>query len=123
MSHEHNDDKLEAYLRQFSLRQPRPLPQRYAIRRRFPVPALAAVAALIVTALLLLFFQQAKHPHRPQITRTQPADLAVESSLASFNRILRQDPEKLDGAMNSLSPRLLPDVQRSRGILKTLARE
>jgi hypothetical protein len=36
---------------------------------------------------------------------------------------MRQDPEKLDEAMKALSPRLLPDVQRGRGVLKTLARE
>lgn len=122
MTAERDDEKLELYLRQFRAKQPRSLPQPPAIIRRVRVPVFAAVAAVLLITVLLLFRQQ-RPSHQPQVVHSQPADLAQETSLEAFNRLLRQDPEKIDGAMNSLSPRLLPDVQRSRGILKTLARE
>lgn len=123
MKQEPDDEKLEAYLRQFRLRNPPPLTQPHRIEHRNPLRAIAAVAALVVITVLLLFFQQTRHSHPQPIAGTQSTNLAAETSLASFNRILRKDPEKLEGAMNSLSPRLLPDVQRSRGVLKILARE
>jgi hypothetical protein len=122
MTPERNDEKLELYLRQFRPKPPRSLPQPHRIVRRIRGPVFAAVAALMLIAVLLLL-QQQRGPHQPQIVNSQPPNLAQEASVEAFNRLLRQDPEKVEAAMDSLSPRLLPDVQRSRGILKTLARE
>jgi hypothetical protein len=123
MSHQSDDEKLEAYLRQFRARQPRALPHPYAIPRKISVPVLAAVAAVIMLAVVLILFRLHTPTNQQQIVRSKPVDLATETSLEAFSRLMRQDPEKLDEAMNSLSPHLLPDVQRSRGVLKTLARE
>lgn len=123
MTPDRDDEKLEIYLRQFRARPPQSLPQRHTIVRRARAQLWVAVAALAVIAAMLVLLRQQRHPHQPQIVQSRPADLAQETSLRAFNRLLRQDPEKVDGTMSSLAPQLLPDVQRSRGILKILARE
>jgi len=122
MTAQSDDKKLEVYLRQFRPRQPRALPTLRAPLWRRPVAAWAAVAALLVIAILMFV------PRRGvQLTKQNPTsksrDIAAATSLADLNRVLREDPEKLDSQLDSLASRLLPDVRSKGGILRTLARE
>jgi hypothetical protein len=121
MSLDQDDEKLEAYLRQFRPRQPRDLPEPRVLRWRRRTPALAAVAALIVVALWLRVWRSPRV--EPPPLASEASDLARETSLGSLSRVVRNAPESIDSHLDRLSPRLLPDVQRSTGVLKALAKE
>jgi len=123
MTPQSDDEKLETYLRQFRPRQPRALPTLRAPLWRRPIAAWAAVAALLVIAVLMFVPQRRRIQHTSRILQSQRNNIAAEASLADLNRVLRQDPEKLDSELDSLASRLLPDVRSKGGILKTLARE
>lgn len=118
MNTEHEDDKFEAYLRQFSPREPGPLLKRQTKGWTLRVATLAASAAAAVLAISV--FLIGRHHAAPQPILTPQLSPAT---LGALGRLAREQPDKLDTELESLSPRLLPDVQRSRGVLKDLARE
>lgn len=124
MNLDRDDEKLEAYLKQFQARAPRPLP----VRRR-PVifsraAAFMAAAAVILVVLTFFLLQQSENRH-PRVVlaphHSQPA--AEQISLIRLSRLAQQDPEKLGAHLDQLSRSLLPDVQTSKGVLKQLARQ
>lgn len=118
MNAEHDDDKFEAYLRQFHPREPAPLLKRETKRWRLRIVIVAAGGAAAILAVSV--FLIGRHHAAPQQTFTPQSSPAT---LGTLSRLAREHPDMLDKELESLSPRLLPDVQRSRGILKALARE
>ena len=124
---QHEDEKIERYLRQFRPQQPRPLPGRTkAVVVRWRVPLAAATAAAIVLAVSMwLRSPMTEHSSRPSVVSgvQQTIPIAQEISLARLSRAAQTDPASLDAQLDSLSTRLLPDVRRSHGILNSLAHE
>lgn len=129
MDQEQDDRELEGYLRSFQPRQPGPLPSKNKVlalrwrRRTLPVAALVAV-------LILGFFSMR---HKPPLVPTRVANvekpgsldnsIAEQISLGRLTALEKQDPAKLDAQLDQISSKLLPDVQRGHGILKTLSAE
>jgi len=123
---QHDDEKVERYLRQFRPQQPRPLPGRTkAVIVRWRVPLAACAAAVVVLAISMwLFSLKPKHSAQPSVASSQSEiPIAQEISLARLSRAAQTDPASLDAQLDSLSTRLLPDVRRSHGILNSLAHE
>ncbi len=125
MNLDREDEKLEAYLRQFQARAPRPLPtvkKPFLFRR--PAMALAAVAAVIVLAITGFVRRGRQAPPQPPIeVQVQKEPVPQQISMIRLSRIAQEDPDKLGSHLDELSARLLPDVRGSKGVLKQLARE
>ncbi|HEU5414677.1 MAG TPA: hypothetical protein VFW31_13000 [Candidatus Angelobacter sp.] len=125
MNFDREDEKLEVYLRQFSAQTPRPLPQgRKPLKVR--IAALAAIAALILLAIGVIALREAQNSSRRVVlvtTRVEPQPAAAEVSMIRLSRFAQQDPDSLGAHLDSLSPRLLPDVRSGKGVLHHLARE
>jgi hypothetical protein len=123
---QHDDERVERYLRQFHPQQPRPLPGRTKsvfIRWRLPLAA-ASAAAIVLAISMWLRPPRAEHSAHPSVANIQQAiPIAQEISLAHLGRAALQDPARLDAQLDSLSARLLPDVRHSHGILHSLAHE
>jgi hypothetical protein len=120
-----DDERLEAYLRQFEARAPRPLPGQPRPLVRRPAVAIAALAAMLLIAVSLLTWPGRMKSPGPQQAIQQPAQTPVgdEISFAQLSRIARQEPEKLDSHLDRLSAKLLPDPGGSEGVLNRLSRE
>jgi len=118
------DEKLESYLRQFCAQAPGPLPKERK-QEKVRIVALAAIAALILLATGIVALRQAQNSsHRTVVTKSverEPA--AAEISMIRLSRYAQQDPESLGAHLDRLSPRLLPDVRKGKGVLNHLARE
>lgn len=125
MNLDREDEKLEAYLRQFQARAPRPLPiQKKPFLFRRPAMALAAVTAVIVLAIGLFVLRGRREPPQPAVDlHVQKEPVPQQISMIRLSRIAQEDPEKLGSHLDELSARLLPDVRGSKGVLKQLARE
>lgn len=125
MNLDREDEKLEAYLRQFQARAPRPLAiqkQPFLVRR--PAMALAAVTAVIVLAIGLFVLRGRQEPPQPAVdVQAQKEPVPQQISMIRLSRIAQEDPEKLGSHLDELSARLLPDVRGSKGVLKQLARQ
>lgn len=124
MNLDRNDEKLEAYLKQFQARAPRPLPvrRRPVIFRRTAAFMAAAAVILVVLTLFLLKQRESRHPRVVLAPyHSQPIDEQI--SVIRLSRLAQQDPEKLGSHLDQLSRTLLPDVQTSKGVLKQLARQ
>jgi hypothetical protein len=123
---QHDDERVERYLRKFRPQQPRPLPGRAkAVFIRWRVPlAICAAAVIILSISMWLRTPRPDHSARPSVANIQQTmPIAQEISLAHLGRAALQDPGSLDAQLDSLSTRLLPDVRRSHGVLHSLARE
>jgi hypothetical protein len=124
MNLDREDEKLESYLRQFLAQTPGPLPQERK-REKVPMAALIAIAALILLAIGIVGLREVHNrSHRVLVRRTvDPQPAAAEVSMIRLSRFAQQDPESLGAHLDSLSPRLLPDVRSGKGVLNHLARE
>jgi hypothetical protein len=124
MNSDHEDEKLESYLRQFRAQTPGPLPQELK-RDKAPMAALVAIAALILLAIGVFAMRHAQSNSRQVLVKTtvesQPA--AAEVSMIQLSRVAQQDPKSLGAHLDSLSARLLPDVSSGKGVLHHLAHE
>jgi hypothetical protein len=125
MNFDQEDEKLEAYLRQFQARAPRPLPtQRKHPFLRRPIGWAALAAAIVLAVALFALRDRHITQGRPSVQATvQRQQVADEISMIRLSRIAQQDPDTLGSRLDELSARLLPDVRASRGVLKQLARE
>ncbi len=123
---QHDDERVERYLRQFRPQQPGPLPGRTKsvfIRWRMPLAA-ACETAFVLSISMWLRTPRPEHSAHPFVANMQQTiPIAQEISLAHLGRAALQDPASLDAQLDSLSTRLLPDVRRSHGILHSLAHE
>lgn len=124
MNLDRDDEKFEAYLKQFQARAPRPLParRRPVIFRRTMVFTAAAAVILVALTLFLLKQPESRHP-RVVLAPHDSQPVAEQISVMRLSRLAQQDPEKLGSHLDQLSRALLPDVQTSKGVLKELARE
>jgi hypothetical protein len=125
MNPDRDDERLEAYLRQFEARAPQPLPGKPQPQASRPAMAIAALAAMVLIAVSLLIWPgRMKSPGSQQAIQ-QPAQTPVgdEISFAQLSRIARQEPENLDSHLDRLSAKLLPDVRGGKGVLNRLSRE
>jgi hypothetical protein len=122
-----NDFKLEAYLREFELRRPRPLqPADVAWHARH---RLAAAAALIV-ALCAISVWLARHRESKR-GNTQSAALSVATPLTpghapstiELTRAALDDGREFDHEMDSLAQRSLPGFERKDSTLRVLAKD
>lgn len=118
------DEKLESYLRQFRAQAPGPLPKERK-REKVPMAALVAIAALILLAIGILGLREVQNSSRRVLVRRTvgPQPTAAEVSMIRLSRFAQQDPDSLGAHLDSLSPRLLPDVRSGNGVLNHLARE
>lgn len=126
MNLDREDEKLEAYLRQFQARAPRPLPKTAKpLLFRRPAMALGALAAaiLLAVAVFVLRGRQAPRQQVPVQLAVQKQPVPQQISMIRLSRIAQENPEKLGSYLDELSARLLPDVRGSKGVLKQLARE
>jgi hypothetical protein len=105
-------DELETLLRQFRPRRPRPLPDVGRARAAHPAVwvALSGIAAAVV--IMVGWRSQTAVPDTPQIAVTL-GDLAYALDEAG----------DLDAILTRTSRALLPDVERSNGVLHALAKE
>ena len=123
MNFDHEDEKLESYLQQFRAQAPRPLP-RERKQEKVRVAVLVAIAALILLAIGVFAMRHAQSNSRQLVkTTVEPQPAAAEVSMIQLSRVAQQDPESLGNHLDSLSPRLLPDVRSGKGVLHHLARE
>lgn len=126
MNLDREDEKLEAYLKQFQARAPKPLPtvEKPFLFRRAAM-ALSTVAAVIVLAITAFVLRGRQGPQQqpPAEVELQKELVPQQISMIRLSRIAQQDPEKLGSHLDELSARLLPDVRGSKGVLKQLARE
>jgi hypothetical protein len=122
MNLDREDEKLEAYLRQFRAQAPGQLPQPPK-REKIRIAALAAVAALILLTIGIVALRVENSSHRLVKRTVEPQPAAAEVSMIRLSRFAQQDPESLGTHLDSLSPRLLPDVRSGKGVLNHLARE
>ena len=125
MNLDRDDEKFEAYLRQFRVQAPRPLPgkMKSVIHRRSAV-GFAAVAALLLGAFGLTVWQRKGNiPAEPRPSAQEMAPALEEVSFVRLSRVAQDGPEKLDSYLNGLSKTLLPDIRNSQGVLKQLAKE
>jgi len=125
MKPDRDDERLEAWLQQFELRAPRPLPGKPRPQARRPAVAIAALAAMVLIAISLMTWRGRMKSPGPQQATQQPAQTPAgdEISFAQLSRIARQEPEKLDSHLDRLSAKLLPDVRSGEGVLNRLSRE
>lgn len=123
MNLDREDEKLESYLRQFQAQIPGPLPNgRKPLKVR--IGALAAIAALILLAIGIIALREVRSRRVVLVkTRVEPQPAAAEVSMIRLSRFAEQDPGSLGAHLDSLSPRLLPDVRSGKGVLSHLARE
>ena len=123
---QHDDERVERYLRQFRPQQPKPLPGRTKVvllQWRMPL-AVCAAAVIILSISMWLRTPRPEHSTHPSVANMQQTiPIAQEISLAHLGRAALQDPASLDAQLDSLSTRLLPDVSRSHGVLHSLAHE
>ena len=107
-------DELEAQLRQFQPRRPRPLPDVERPRRKRPIVwiAMSGVAAAV---LLML----ARYERTPVVE----APDAAAVTLGALNAYALKSPEDLDIALTKASAGILPDVERPGGALHALSKE
>jgi hypothetical protein len=108
-------DDLEARLRQFRPRRPKPLPAVVRSRRsRWPVwvaiPAAAAVAVILATVTR----QESTVP-------VQTPSVAI--TLGALNAHGLESAENLDDILTRTSRAILPDVKHPGGVLEALSRE
>lgn len=123
MNHDRDDERFEALLRKFRPDTPRPLPGRgrvMLLRWRSPVLA-AAVAAVLGVALFSRLHGPTERP--PLVKGPVPSANTIddEVSLGRLNALANEDQAKLDRYLDRISPQLLPDVQKARGVLRVLS--
>lgn len=108
-------DDLEALLRQFQPRRPRPLPDLKGPRRgqrRMWIAAsgLAAAAVALMVA-------------RYELTPVVEAPRATDVTLGALNAYAMRSAEDLDKALTRTSSAILPDVEKPGGALHALSKE
>jgi hypothetical protein len=119
-------DELEALLRQFQPRRPRPLPDLEGPRRvrppTFAPPPLRrgkrvwiAAAGLAAAVAILV----ARYEPTPVVEAPRPAGV----TLGALNAYAMKSAEDLDKALTTISSAILPDVERSGGALHALSKE
>src|SRR5271169_6072618 len=123
------DRKFEAFLREFELHCPRPLPA--AADARLSWPRLAAAAALILAlgaASLWMGMRHfdARNKDRQRVTANIPGAATGQhppmSTLALTRAALENSPE-FDKEMDSRAQRDLPSFSRNESMLRVLAKE
>jgi len=124
MNLDHEDEKLESYLRQFRAQAPGPLPKERK-QGKVRIAVFAAIAALILLAIGVVALRKAQsNSHRMLVTTTvESRPATAEISMIRLSRFAQQDPDRLGAHLDRLSPRLLPDVRSGKGALNHLARE
>src|SRR5262245_40758363 len=105
-------DELEALLRQFRPRRPRPLPDVEPSRRFRPVAWIAASGLAAAVVLLVMRLERTPGVDAPD---------AVSITLGAFNAYAVKSPEDLDRALTKTSAAILPDVERPGGALHALS--
>ena len=107
-------DELEALLRQFQPRRPKPLPHDRDARRFRPLMWVAASG--LAAAVMILVAR-----HEPTAVVEAPAAIGV--TLGALNAHAARSPEDLDHVLTRTSSAILPDVARPGGLLYALSKE
>jgi hypothetical protein len=118
---EHDDEKMEAQLRQFRPQEPQPLPHRAGKtpnQRRIQLAIFSAAAAILLAIILVAKTGKWK----PENNAPVAGQISSETATLGQLRRLTDDPAQLDSQLDSLS-RVLPDVHRQGGVLSKLAQE
>jgi hypothetical protein len=111
-------DELEARLRQFQPRRPRPLPEVEGPRGSRPLvwAALSGVAAAVV---IMVGWREPTSVLEAPATRARAAAV----TLGDLSAYAAGDASDLDEILTRTSRALLPDVQRPGGVLHALSKE
>jgi hypothetical protein len=107
-------DELEAKLRQFQPRRPRPLPGVARSHRKRPLVWIAMSGVAAAVLLMLARYERAPVVEAPR---------AAGVTLGALNAYMLMGPEKLDDALTSTSAVTLPDVEWPGGALHALSKE
>ena len=105
-------DELETLLRQFRPRRPSPLPE---VERGRGRPIVRVVLAGIAAAVLILVGWR-----EPLSVSDAPAPAVTLGALAPY---VFDESRDLESTLTRTSRVILPDVERSRGVLGALAKE
>lgn len=108
-------DELEGLLRQFQPRRPRPLPE-IARERRPQWPVWTAVSGFAAAVIILAIV--ARHDPAPAAERPQ-----VLITLGALDARALANDDELDAVLTRASRGILPDVERSGGVLQALSKE
>ena len=127
---EWQDDELEAYLRQFRPRQPRPPREMVGLSQRqrgiLASAALIAIAGGIVLSMLRhqpsLPVQPAAVPSPVRAANARD-DVARTFTLGRLTALGQSDPEELEAVLTAGSAHLLPHVERTDSTLHALAKD
>lgn len=112
-----DDEQVEALLRQFQPKSPRPLPISEARPRLVRVWAWASVAA---AAALVLFAANLRF--MPMASLSSDIAAASAPTVSGMRGLLDADPATLDRALLEASKGLLPDVAAPESALQPFAR-
>lgn len=126
MNLDHEDEKLEAWLRQFHPQPPPPLPLQEQRLVLAPMLRVAMGVAAVILIAITVFLLRSGHNQRAQRTgepAVQAESSVKEISLMNLSRIAQQEPDKLGEHLDQLSTQLLPDVRSGHGVLEHLARQ
>ena len=122
-----DQERFEAYLRQFRPRRPGPLPGHVSSRPtsvRWWLTAAAAVLAVCGLALRTRWPVPAPQPHaiRIEATVVHDTDDKQTATLWRLSGLMQGDPDQLDTALTAASAELLPRIDRPERALYGLAK-
>jgi hypothetical protein len=106
-------DELETVLRQYQPRRPRPLPDVERGRGLRPIVRVALAGIAAAVAIIVGW----RHP-LDDSDRPKPA-----VTLGALTPYVFDESRDLESQLTATSRRILPDVERSTGVLNALAKE
>lgn len=107
-------DELEALLRQFQPRRPKPLPDSSDAHRFRPLVWVVASGLAAAVVIMLVRYEP---------TTVVEAPATVDVTLGALNASAVKSADDLDNLLTRTSSAILPDVERPGGMLHALSRE
>lgn len=126
---EEHDEQLESFLREFEPRRPRALPAIGVVApARWRRLAAAAAMAMVIGSSVWLVLRK---PSPPQAGSSAPQTASLHLTISAapplallpLTRLALADPGRLDATLTEASRSVLPDLRRSDGTLRVLAKE
>lgn len=109
-------------MRTFRAETPRPLPGRgRVLLLRFRGPVLAGAAVAVIALALARLHLPTDHTSVVKGPAPAASTIDDEVSLSRLSALANQDQAELDSHLDQISPNLLPDVQKGRGVLRVLS--
>jgi hypothetical protein len=121
------DERMESYLKEFKVREIRPLEQEPQLSSVWP-RRLAAAAVIVLTGGLSLWFSRREETTVPHAASAMQSPLNPESrpkTMSPFllTKLATEDSKAFDAALTEASRRVLPSLRGSESTLRVLAAE